>query len=101
MCHNLCISNVLRQMFNSDQSNLQEELTSDYLNLLGMVFSLCGLMIKIKWCAWCAVYCALMGFAHSKNSDDGKQIFSSFVLSISAVAMSYMQNPTPLTPPWQ
>ena len=39
---------------------------ADYMNLLGMVFSMCGLMMKLKWCAWVAVYCAFISFANSR-----------------------------------
>ncbi|XP_069738498.1 PAT complex subunit Asterix isoform X1 [Phaenicophaeus curvirostris] len=28
-----------------------------------MVFSMCGLMLKLKWCAWIAVYCSFISFA--------------------------------------
>ncbi|XP_067931413.1 PAT complex subunit Asterix-like [Watersipora subatra] len=82
-------------------TNPLDDPVSDYMNLLGMVLSMCGLMMKMKWCSWCAIYCALIGFANNKTSDDAKQIFSSFMLSISSVVMSYMHNPEPLTPPWQ
>ncbi|KAI0209914.1 Protein Asterix [Lamellibrachia satsuma] len=74
--------------------------TPDYMNLLGMIFSMCGLMMKMKWCAWAAVYCACISFANSRSTEDTKQILSSFMLSISAVVMSYLQNPQPMTPPW-
>ncbi|XP_063718478.1 PAT complex subunit Asterix-like [Symsagittifera roscoffensis] len=74
---------------------------ADYMNLLGMVFSMCGLMMKLKWCAWVAVYCAFISFANSRATEDSKQMLSSFMLSISAVVMSYLQNPQPMTPPWQ
>merc|ERR1712110_692402 len=74
--------------------------TPDYMNLLGMIFSMCGLMMKLKWCAWVAVYCSFMSFANSRTSDDTKQMLSSFMLSISAVVMSYLQNPQPMQPPW-
>ena len=40
---------------------------ADYMNLLGMVFSMCGLMMKLKWCAWVAVYCAFISFANSRQ----------------------------------
>merc|ERR1712110_334037 len=56
--------------------------TPDYMNLLGMIFSMCGLMMKLKWCAWVAVYCSFMSFANSRTSDDTKQMLSSFMLSI-------------------
>merc|ERR1712179_119380 len=74
--------------------------TPDYMNLLGMIFSMCGLMMKLKWCAWVAVYCSFISFANSRTSDDTKQMLSSFMLSISAVVMSYLQNPQPMQPPW-
>ncbi|CAI9725203.1 Hypothetical predicted protein [Octopus vulgaris] len=74
--------------------------TPDYMNLLGMIFSMCGLMMKLKWCAWAAVYCSFISFANSRSSEDTKQMLSSFMLSISAVVMSYLQNPQPMSPPW-
>ncbi|XP_038215507.1 protein Asterix [Zerene cesonia] len=77
-----------------------EDLTTDYMNILGMVFSMCGLMMRLKWCAWTAVFCSSISFANSRVSDDTKQIISSFMLSISAVVMSYLQNPAPMSPPW-
>lgn len=27
-----------------------EDFICDYMNILGMVFSMCGLMMKLKWC---------------------------------------------------
>ena len=42
------------------------------------------------------VYCAFIGFSNSRSSEDTKQIFSSFMLSISSVVMSYLQSPTPM-----
>ncbi|XP_072023633.1 PAT complex subunit Asterix-like [Amphiura filiformis] len=75
--------------------------TADYMNLLGMVFSMFGLMMKMKWCAWIAVYCSFISFANTRCTEDGKQMFSSFMLSISAVVMSYLQSPQPMTLPWQ
>ncbi|GAB6031041.1 Protein Asterix [Chamberlinius hualienensis] len=74
--------------------------TPDYMNVLGMIFSMCGLMLRLKWCAWVALYCSCISFANSRVNDDTKQILSSFMLSISAVVMSYLQNPQPMVPPW-
>lgn len=81
-----------------------EDLTSDYMNILGMILSMCGLLMKVliknlcdwltgdelsvwflffffqfKWAAWCAMFCSCISFANSKASDDNKQIFSSFM----------------------
>ncbi|XP_050023287.1 PAT complex subunit Asterix [Dermacentor andersoni] len=74
--------------------------TPDYMNVLSMIFSMCGLMLKLKWCAWVALYCSSISFANSRINDDTKQILSSFMLSISAVVMTYLQNPQPMTLPW-
>nr|AIW62498.1 hypothetical protein [Scytodes thoracica] len=77
-----------------------EDPVPDYMNVLSMIFSMCGLMMKLKWSAWVALYCSSVSFANSRTTDDTKQILSSFMLSISAVVMSYLQNPTPMTLPW-
>uniref|UniRef100_A0A6M2DPN5 Uncharacterized protein n=1 Tax=Xenopsylla cheopis TaxID=163159 RepID=A0A6M2DPN5_XENCH len=82
------------------QGGTNEDLTPDYMNILGMIFSMCGLMMRLKWSAWLALYCSCISFANSRVSDDAKQILSSFMLSVSAVVMSYLQNPTPMSPPW-
>lgn len=39
-----------------------------------MIFSMCGLMMRLKWCAWVALYCSCIGFANSRLSDDTKQV---------------------------
>uniref|UniRef100_A0A914C3F2 Protein Asterix n=1 Tax=Acrobeloides nanus TaxID=290746 RepID=A0A914C3F2_9BILA len=77
-----------------------EDSIPEYMNLLGMIFSMCGLMMRLKWCAWVALLCSCACFANTRATDDAKQIVSSFMLSISAVVMSYLQNPTPIVPPW-
>ncbi|KDR13958.1 protein Asterix [Zootermopsis nevadensis] len=77
-----------------------DDLIPDYMNILGMIFSMCGLMMRLKWCAWVSLYCSFISFANSRANDDTKQILSSFMLSISAVVMSYLQNPQPMSPPW-
>merc|ERR1712136_145068 len=76
-----------------------DDLTPDYMNVLGMIFSMCALMMRMKWCAWIALYCSCISFANTKLNDDTKQIMSSFMLSISAVVMSYLQNPAPMNLP--
>jgi len=79
---------------------VSEDLMADYMNVLGMVFSMCALMMRIKWCAWVAIYCSCISFTNIKYTDDTKQTMSSFMLSISAVVMSYLQNPTPMSLPF-
>uniref|UniRef100_A0A915L307 Protein Asterix n=1 Tax=Romanomermis culicivorax TaxID=13658 RepID=A0A915L307_ROMCU len=85
----------------SDYSNCSNvDATPDYMNVLGMIFSMCGLMMRLKWCAWVALFCSCISFANSRSADDAKQIVSSFMLSVSAVVMCYLQNPQPMAAPW-
>jgi len=77
-----------------------EDATTDYMNMLGMIFSMFGLMMRLKWSAWVAIYCSCVSYSNSRMADDTKQMISSFMLSISAVVMAYLQNPQPMTPPW-
>ncbi|XP_043282179.1 protein Asterix [Venturia canescens] len=89
-----------KQSVTSTQAQPGDDLTPDYMNILGMVFSMCGLMMRLKWSSWAALYCSCISFANSRASEDTKQILSSFMLSTSAVVMCYLQNPQPMTPPW-
>ena len=45
-----------------------DDLTPDYMNVLGMIFSMCALMMRMKWCAWIALYCSCISFANTKVS---------------------------------
>lgn len=55
------------QAAGSGQSNASgDDLTPDYMNVLGMVFSMCALMMRMKWCAWIALYCSCISFANTK-----------------------------------
>ena len=69
-------------------------------NVLATHIDFIDMFARIKWCGWVAVYCSCISFANTKYNDDTKQIMSSFMLSISAVVMSYLQNPTPMTLPF-
>uniref|UniRef100_A0A7E4VMU8 Protein Asterix n=1 Tax=Panagrellus redivivus TaxID=6233 RepID=A0A7E4VMU8_PANRE len=77
-----------------------EDSVPEYMNVLGMLFSMFGLMMRLKWCAFAALLASCASFANSRASDDTKQIVSSFMLSVSAIVMSYLQNPSPIVPPW-
>merc|ERR1711983_116352 len=91
---------ILNAANEEKKDGVNDDMTPDYMNVLGMIFSMCALMMRIKWCGWVAVYCSCISFANTKYNDDTKQIMSSFMLSISAVVMSYLQNPTPMTLPF-
>lgn len=96
-------ANPLLNTTNSDVEKKEpanDDLMPDYMNVLGMVFSMCALMMRIKWCAWVAIYCSCISFSTTRYTDDTKQTMSSFMLSISAVVMSYLQNPTPMALPF-
>ena len=59
--------------------------------------SMCGLLLKIKWSAWAAIWCSVISYANSRSPEDARQVLSSVMLSISAVVMSYLQNPSALS----
>ncbi|KAL0120698.1 hypothetical protein PUN28_008401 [Cardiocondyla obscurior] len=84
----------------NNQSHIQDDMIPEYMNVIGMIFSMCGLMMRLKWCSWVALYCSCICFANTRATEDAKQILSCFMLSISAVVMSYLQNPQPMVPPW-
>lgn len=64
------------------------------------IFNFLSNYFKIKWCAWLSVFCSFVGFANAKSGDDTKQVLSCFMLSVSAVVMSYLQNPSPMNLPF-
>lgn len=35
---------------NGSSTSGGEDFLPDYMNILGMIFSMCGLMMKLKWC---------------------------------------------------
>lgn len=120
--HSLIVLSISRYKAPEAQA-AQDDPTPEYMNVLGMIFSMCGLMMRMKWCAWVALFCSCISFANSRANDDAKQMLSSFMyvhystsqfsiqttifsflsssrLSISAVVMCYLQNPQPIVPPW-
>ncbi|KAI3386570.1 hypothetical protein SNEBB_009486 [Seison nebaliae] len=75
----------------------EEDTLADHIHFLGMFFSIVGLFAKLKICSWGALICSIIGFAHSATVDENRQTVSSFMLSISALLMSYLNNPQPLS----
>ncbi|PRD22359.1 UNVERIFIED_CONTAM: Protein Asterix [Trichonephila clavipes] len=63
------------------------------MNVLSMFCSMFGLMMKLKWCAWVALYCSSISFANSRVNDDTKQILSSFMITIHRSAVSTFHDP--------
>lgn len=88
----------IKRYKSSYQFQFNDDQFQEYMNVFGMIFSMCGLMmkvtkalysfsyefylsknLKIKWCAWVSVLCSLIGFANARGGDDGKQILSCFM----------------------
>ena len=70
---------IIRYKTSLVSMNFQDDQMQEYMNVIGMLFSMVGLMMKIKWCAWIAVLCSFVSFANSRNSDDTKQVLSCFM----------------------
>lgn len=71
--------------------------TSELMNVLGMILSMVGILLKYKSCAWFGLLVAGVGFANVRANYDTKQILSTFMLSLSAVVMCYLTNPQPIS----
>ncbi|GBM38663.1 Protein Asterix [Araneus ventricosus] len=71
--------------------------TQELFDVFAILLSMFGLFMKLTWCTWVALFCSTISFAHSQANDDTKEVFYSFMMSISAVVMSYLQNPQPMT----
>uniref|UniRef100_A0A1B0DPW4 Uncharacterized protein n=1 Tax=Phlebotomus papatasi TaxID=29031 RepID=A0A1B0DPW4_PHLPP len=71
-----------------------EDLMSDYMDILGMAFSMCGVMMGSS----SHISPHSFHLPYNRVLDDLKQILSSLMLNVSAVVMSSLQNPTLLTP---
>ncbi|KAI6656972.1 WD repeat domain 83 opposite strand L homeolog [Oopsacas minuta] len=50
--------------------------SNDILSFMGLIFSVLGLLLKIKYICWLAVYCVMIHFCNSSYREEGKQTFS-------------------------
>ncbi|XP_065905708.1 protein Asterix-like [Dysidea avara] len=80
-----------------DKTLIPPAVTTEYVNAIGMMFSLAALLLRWKWSAWIGVFCSLVHLTNSASSDDRTQILSLFMLSTSSLVMVYMQNPAPMS----
>lgn len=47
---------------NGQSTSGGEDFLPDYMNILGMIFSMCGLMMKLKWCGKYDVFVNRLNF---------------------------------------
>ncbi|CAL8088400.1 unnamed protein product [Calicophoron daubneyi] len=71
--------NKLRRFIPLSQDAPALDPTIDYLNFVGMVLSMCGLLFEMKLAAWMAVVCAFITYANSRTGEDTKQLISGFM----------------------
>lgn len=76
---------------------MSEDNTTEITNVVGILLSMMGILLKYKTCAWLGVLVAGVSFANLRANYDGKQVMSTFMLSLSAVFMCYLTNPQPLS----
>lgn len=76
---------------------MSEDNTSEIMNVVGMMLSMVGILLKYKTCAWFGVLVAAVSYANVRSNYDGKQIMSTFMLSLSSVIMCYLTNPQPIS----
>ena len=71
--------------------------TSDIMNIVGMLLSMIGILLKYKSCAWTGVLVSAVSFTNARTNHDSKQIISTFLLSFSSVVMCYLINVAPIS----
>lgn len=76
---------------------MSEDNTSEIMNVLGMMLSMIGILLKYKTCAWFGVLVAAISYANVRSNHDSKQIMSTFLLATSSVVMCYLINPAPIS----
>jgi hypothetical protein len=76
-----------------------EDTTADFLSTLHVIFSMLGLMMRLKWAGWMAVFFCTANFANARFNDENRQILMSSMMSVFSVVMCYVQNPLPMTLP--
>ncbi|KAF6776855.1 hypothetical protein AHF37_04524 [Paragonimus kellicotti] len=69
----------LRRFVPSSPDGASADQTIDYLNFVGMILSMCGLLFEVKLAAWVAVACAFVTYANSRSGEDTKQLISGFM----------------------
>lgn len=67
------------------------------MNVFAMMLSMIGILLKYKTCAWLGLLVAAVSYANVRSNYDGKQIMSTFMLSMSSVVMCYLTNPQPIS----
>lgn len=67
------------------------------MNVFAMMLSMIGILLKYKTCAWLGLLVAAVSYANIRSNYDGKQIMSTFMLSMSSVVMCYLTNPQPIS----
>lgn len=67
------------------------------MNVVGMMLGMAGILVKYKLCAWFGLLAAAVSNANLRANHDGKQIMSTFMLSISSIVMCYLANPQPMS----
>ena len=63
------------------------------MSLFTMVFSMCAMLMKIKWAGWAGIISSVVGYTSSKSTDEARQVLSSALLGVSSTVMCYMQSP--------
>eukprot|EP01135_Chromosphaera_perkinsii_P000327 Nk52_evm1s67 gene=Nk52_evmTU1s67 len=71
-----------------------EDPGSDLSSLMSLVCGVAALTMRVKYLAWCSFILCLISWANQKNVQlDGRQSATSFMFSVMALTMSYMQVP--------
>ncbi|KAF0873221.1 ASTER protein, partial [Crocuta crocuta] len=84
----------------SQRTPALDDLAQDHLHLLSTIVGTRSLVLELRRCTRVTVYCSFSHCANAHSSEDTEQRIRSFLLSITASAIPYPQNPQPVMLPW-
>eukprot|EP00386_Alphamonas_edax_P016285 GDKI01049730.1.p2 GENE.GDKI01049730.1~~GDKI01049730.1.p2 ORF type:complete len:102 (+),score=31.54 GDKI01049730.1:95-400(+) len=71
-------------------SPVNTEENIEWFMFLAVIFAMLAILFRVKFAAWCALYCVLSSFATLKHSEaDYKQLFMSLMFSTMSLFMNY------------
>ena len=80
-----------REVEREKKSEKEEGGMADVMNLLSMVAGGVGMMMRIKWAAWCALFFALSSIANCRTGEaELRPMVTSIMFAIMAITMCYL-----------
>lgn len=73
-----------------------DDTSAESINFVAMVLSMVAILFKYKSVGWTAILVAAVAYGNARTSQEGQQLLSTFMLSITALVLCYITNPMPI-----